>query len=231
MEEKPFSQKYLKEINSKFKTPEEREKSMSLYLQTEWYQGGMRQIYNFKMSTRNALTEKYINTIFPTPYLNSVEQLSKKYNVPAELIFAITRQESAFVPSERSWADAFGLMQMIPEKAGELSKKYHISYHDYNDLYNPEINLEIGTALLKDLRTKFKHRFIQTVAGYNASENVISVWEKERFNGNFLEFIEMIPYEETRNYIKLVFRNYVTYKRLTSKEEFIIDKDFFAREF
>ncbi len=231
MEEKPFSQKYLKEIDSQFKTPEERERAMSLYAQTEWYQGGMRQIYNFKMSARNGLTEKYSNVIFPTPYLQTIEYLASKYSVPKELIYAITRQESAFVASERSWADAFGLMQMIPEKAHELSKKYNIPYHDFNNLYNPEVNIELGTALLRDLRERFHGKFVQSVAAYNASDEVIRVWEKERFNGNYLEFIEMIPYEETRNYIKLVFRNYVTYKRIMSKEEFMLDKDFFAKPF
>jgi soluble lytic murein transglycosylase len=135
------------------------------------------------------------------------------------------------VASERSWADAFGLMQMIPEKAIELSHKYGIPYRDYNDLYNPEINLEMGTALLKDLRAKFNYKFVQSVAAYNASESVIAVWEKERFNGNYFEFIEMIPYEETRNYIKLVFRNFITYKRITNHEEFMLDKDFFAKPF
>ena len=231
MEEKEFSQKYLKDIDHQFKTPKERERAMSLYAQTEWYQGGMRQIYNFKMSSRNAKTEKYINVIFPTPYLGTIEKLALKYSVPKELVLAITRQESAFVPSERSWADAFGLMQLIPEKASELSKKYGVPYHDFNDLYNPETNLELGTALLRDLRSKFKYKFVQTVASYNASQNVIALWEKERFNGNYFEFIEMIPYEETRNYIKLVFRNYMTYKRITGKQEFKIDKDFFSKAF
>ncbi|MFA6236966.1 MAG: lytic transglycosylase domain-containing protein [Bacteriovorax sp.] len=231
MEEKLFSQKYLKEIDSQFKTPKERERAMSLYSQTEWYQGGMRQIYNFKMSARNAMTEKYINVVFPTPYLLSINKISGKYIVPKELVYGITRQESAFVPSERSWADAFGLMQMIPEKAIELSKKYSIPYRDYNDLYNPETNLEMGTALLKDLRDKFNFKFVQSVAAYNASEEVIAVWERERFNGNYFEFIEMIPYEETRNYIKLVFRNYMTYKRITGHDEFLIDKDFFSKAF
>ena len=231
MDEKNFAQKYLKEIDSKFKTPLDREKAMSLYYQTEWFQGGMRQVYNFKQSSRNNITSKYINVIFPTPYLNSVTSLAHKYNLPGQLVYAITRQESAFIPSSRSWADAFGLMQMIPEKATELSQKYGIPYKDYNDLYNPEINLEFGTALLKDLRSKFKSKFIQSVAAYNASEEVIAVWEKERFNGNYFEFIEMIPYEETRNYIKLVFRNYIVYKQITSKEEFMLDKDFFAKPF
>lgn len=231
MDEKSLAQKYLKEIDSQFKTPAERERVMSLYAQTEWYQGGMRQIYNFPINSRNALTEKYINIIFPSPYLNFITTFGNIYKVPIELVYSITRQESAFIPSERSWADAFGLMQMIPEKASELSAKYDIPYNDYNDLYDPEINLEMGTALLKELREKFDGKFAQSVAAYNASEDVIRVWERERFNGNYFEFIEMIPYEETRNYIKLVFRNFITYKRITNTQEFSIDKDFFAKAF
>ena len=226
-----LSQKFLKSIDSTFKTYNEREKAMPLYFQTKWYQGGMKQIYNFKTKSRNVMTEKYINVVFPTPYSETISLLSEKYEIPKELIWAITRQESAFVASERSWADAFGLMQMIPEKAVELSRKYQIPYHDYYDLYRPETNLEFGAALLRDLNAKFKGKFAQMVAGYNASESVISTWEKERFNGNYFEFIESIPYEETRNYIKLVFRNYITYKRINSSAPFEISEDFFARNF
>ncbi len=231
MNEKKYAEKYLREIDSQFKTPKERERAMSLYAQTEWYQGGMRQIYNFSNSTKNAMTEKYINIVFPTPYLDLISTFGSTYNVPMELVFGITRQESAFIASERSWADAFGLMQLIPEKAVELANKYSIPYNDYNDLYNPEINLEMGTSLLKDLREKFDGKFAQSTAAYNASEDVIKVWERERFNGNYLEFIEMIPYEETRNYIKLVFRNYITYKRILNSQQFLLDKDFFAKPF
>lgn len=231
VEENKFSQKYLKEIDSQFKTFSERESAMPLYFQTEWFQGGMRQIYNFKSSSRNDLTKKYINIIFPTPFLESVEKYNNKYSVPKELIWGISRQESAFIPSERSWANAFGLMQLIPEKAIALSRKYNIPYENYNDLYNPEINIEMGTALLRDLREKYNGKFVQTVAAYNASESAIATWMKERFNGDYFEFVESIPYEETRNYIKLVFRNYMTYKRILSKEDFIIDKDFFEKNF
>jgi soluble lytic murein transglycosylase len=231
MDETILAQNYLKEINSQFKTFAERESAMPLYLQSAWFQGGMRQIYNFKMTSRNSLTEKFIDVIFPTPYFEIIKKLSDKYSVPKELIWGITRQESAFVPNERSWANAFGLMQIIPEKAIELSRKYNIPYQDYTDLYTPNINIEMGAALLKNLLHKYDGKFVQAVAAYNASESAVATWTKERFNGNYFEFIENIPYEETRNYIKLVLRNYITYKRITSKKEFKINKDFFEKIF
>ena len=231
VDEKVFSTKVLKEINSQFKTIAERERAMSLYALTGWYQGGMVQIYNFPLKMRDDLTRKYVSVVFPTPYENIFSRYSQKYKLAEALPFAITRQESAFNPNVRSWADAFGLMQMIPEKATELSKKYGIPYKDFNDLYKPEPNIEMGVALLAELHTLFKGKFAQNVAAYNASTEVIAVWERERFNGDYLEFIEMIPYEETRNYIKLVFRNFMTYKRVLKNEEILIPEDFFARPF
>jgi soluble lytic murein transglycosylase len=231
MDEKIFSTKVLKEINSQFKTIAERERAMSLYAQTGWYQGGMLQIYNFPMKMRDELTKKHISVVFPTPYQSIFTKYSYKYHLPPALPYAITRQESAFNPNVRSWADAFGLMQMIPEKASELSKKYGIPYKDFNDLYNPDPNVEMGVALLAELNKMYKGKFAQNVAAYNASTAAIAVWEKERFNGDYLEFIEMIPYEETRNYIKLVFRNYMTYKRIMATEEILIPEDFFAQPY
>ena len=231
MDEKNFSTKVLKEINSQFKTISERERAMSLYAQSGWYQGGMVQIYNFPIKLRNELTKKHISVVFPTPFEDIFTKYSEKYKIPKALPYAISRQESAFNPNVRSWADAFGLMQMIPEKAKELSKKYSIPYKDFNDLYKPEPNVEMGVALLAELKVMFNGKFAQNTAGYNASTAVIAVWEKERFNGDYLEFIEMIPYEETRNYIKLVFRNFMTYKRIMGNEEIIIPQDFFEQPY
>lgn len=231
MDEKVFSTKVLKEINSQFKTIAERERAMSLYAQSGWYSGGMAQIFNFPVKMRDNLTKKHISVVFPTPYQDIFTKYSEKYKVPKALAYGITRQESAFNPNVRSWADAFGLMQMIPEKASELSTRYSIPYKNFNDLYNPDINVEMGVALLAELKTMFKGKFAQNVAAYNASTDAIAVWEKERFNGDYLEFIEMIPYEETRNYIKLVFRNYITYQRIMASEEIYIPEDFFAQPY
>jgi len=231
MDEKVFATKVLKEINSQFKTIAERERAMSLYAQSGWYQGGMIQIYNFPMKMRDELTKKHISVVFPTPYQDIFTKYSDKYKIPKALAYGITRQESAFNPNVRSWADAFGLMQMIPEKATELSKRYNIPYKDFNDLYKPDPNVEMGVALLAELKAMYKGKFAQNVAAYNASTAAIAVWERERFNGDYLEFIEMIPYEETRNYIKLVFRNYMTYKRIMANEEIIIPEDFFAHPY
>jgi soluble lytic murein transglycosylase len=122
-------------------------------------------------------------------------------------------------------------MQMIPEKAKVLSIKYNIPYQTVDDLYLPNINIEMGTALLSELLKNYKFKFVQSTASYNASSTAIAKWEKDRFHGNYIEFIEQIPYEETRNYIKLVFRNYIAYKRILSDKPIEIDSNFFAHSF
>lgn len=226
-----YAQKYLKEINSQFKSKSERHLAMSLYAKTHWYQGALGQLFRVEQKKRDEFSIDYISMIYPVAYKNIYESYSQKYNVPMELALSITRQESTFNTNARSWADAFGLMQLIPEKASDLSKKYNLKYENFNDLYNPETNVQMGILLLGDLTKKFNGKFAQSVAGYNASTSAIAVWEKERFNGDYLEFIESVPYEETRNYIKLVFRNFITYKRVLSNNNFIIPKDFFEKPF
>lgn len=226
-----LAQKYLKEINSKFKTINEREFAMSLYRQTKWYQGAMSQVSNFPLKQRAQVTENNYDVIFPTPFIDLINDAALKMNVPNELILSIMRQESSFIPTERSWVDAFGLMQLIPERASTLAKKYKINYSKVDDLYDPAINIQLGTALLSELINQYQAKFAQTVAAYNASPSAIKNWEKERFNGDYLEFIEMIPYEETRNYIKLVFRNFITYKRILNATPVLIGPNFFEVPF
>ncbi|MBC7425875.1 MAG: hypothetical protein H7321_05010, partial [Bacteroidia bacterium] len=102
VDEKNFAIKVLKEINPQFKTVAQRERAMSLYAQTGWYQGGMLQIYNFPIKMRDDLTKKYISVIYPTPYHNIFSKYSKLYNVPEAYPLAITRQESAFNTNIRS---------------------------------------------------------------------------------------------------------------------------------
>jgi len=231
IDEKKHAQSYLKTIDHKFKTFNERERAYQYYHHTNWYLGSMRQINFFSGPKKIELTNRYAHLIFPYPYLDQAKKISEAFNVPIEYVFSIIRQESSFIPTERSWADAFGLMQLTPESAKKISIEHQIPYQNFEELYLPDKNIELGVALLKSLREKFNKSFIHSTAAYNASEDAIKKWQQERFNGDYFEFIELIPYEETRNYIKLVFRNYITYKRILNNEPFTLKKDFFEKEF
>ncbi len=89
----------------------------------------------------------------------------------------------------------------------------------------PEKNVQAGSKILQELIRKNKNNFVKYVARYNASKSVVNGWSRTKFRKDPVEFIEMIPYEETKGYVKLVFRNFVTYNRL-HKGEFKITKDF-----
>ncbi|MEK7355080.1 MAG: lytic transglycosylase domain-containing protein, partial [Bdellovibrionota bacterium] len=141
---------------------------------------------------------------------------SSRFDVQTELIYSIMRQESSFNPMARSHADAFGLMQLIPEAAKKAAPMSGIELKSHEDLYGPETNIPLGTAFVRGLMNRWKGRYIPTVASYNASEKAIEGWIKSRYRGDPLEFIEDVPYDETKGYIKLVTRNFVFYKRLNS---------------
>ncbi len=201
---------------------------LPLYHLAGWYEGGIFKFFRLEEEEQEEILNEHLPAVFPAPHKPIVEEVSKKVSLPKELIYAIARQESAFNEKVRSWADAFGLLQLTPEKAKSLARKHKVKYRDYNDLYDVETNLTLGSILLKDLAQKYNGEFISFVASYNAGTRPLQTWKKTRFRKDPFEFIEMIPYEETRNYIKLVLRNYSTYRRLLGKS-WQEDKNFFKR--
>lgn len=166
---------------------------------------------------RKSILESNPGLLFPQPWLNEVKTASLQFGVEEELLYAIMRQESAFDTRARSIADAFGLMQVLPEVAETIGLQNKIPYTGMEDLYDPRTNVQIGAAHIRELLQRNRNQFILAVASYNASENAIRNWMKTRFRGDSLEFIEEIPYEETRTYVRLVMRNLIFYSLLKSK--------------
>lgn len=154
--------------------------------------------------------------LFPTPYKTLVTQSAQKHQVPAELVFSIIRQESVFNPIAKSWADARGLMQLLPSLAKDIAPKVGVEYKNSLDLYQPEKNIQLGSFHLRSLYNRNSQSLVMALSGYNADEKKAQVWFKTRFKGNWLEFIEEIPYKETRNYNKLVLRNFIIYSYLNN---------------
>ncbi|MGE4132841.1 MAG: transglycosylase SLT domain-containing protein [Bdellovibrionales bacterium] len=172
---------------------------------------------NLTPEHRKAVLESHPDLLFPQPWDGEVRSASLQFGVEEELIYAIMRQESAFDTRARSVADAFGLMQVLPEVAEKLSRENSLAYNTMEDLYTPQLNVMVGAAHLKQLMSRYNKQFILAVAAYNANESAIKNWMKTRFRGDALEFIEEIPYEETRTYVRLVMRNMIFYSLLKSK--------------
>lgn len=169
--------------------------------------------------TQKQVFQRIPKTLFPSPYLELVSKAAQDASIEAELIYSIMRQESSFNPMARSPMDAFGLLQVLPDVAKRIARAHKVPYRGYEDLYKPEINVPIGAFLLKRQNTVFNDKFVLMVASYNASQKAVKNWHS-RYDGDDLMFIEDIPYEETKAYVKLVTRNLVLYKKMLHGNEF-----------
>ncbi len=163
--------------------------------------------------------------LFPQPHAEYLYDISQKNLVEPELVYSIMRQESSFDPKARSPMDAFGLLQILPDVAKRIARENNIPYKQFEDLYDEKTNIAIGTLLIKKQMSSFKNRFVLYVASYNASSAAVRRWH-ERNNLDDLMFIEDIPYEETKAYVKLVLRNMIIYKKLKQGDGY----KFFPRE-
>ncbi len=161
----------------------------------------------------------YSNLMYPQPYQKSVKTMAEKTSIPESLIYSIMKQESAFNEKTRSSADAMGLMQMIPRLAKQLSKKFDVIYKDPADLFIPEVNIQLGSFELMEQIKKQSGQLTFVAAAYNAGPSALNGWLKTRMGSDILEFIEEIPYEETRTYVKLIARNKLFYDRISKRDE------------
>ncbi|MDR3503852.1 MAG: transglycosylase SLT domain-containing protein [Legionella sp.] len=155
---------------------------------------------------------------FPLAYKTAIRQYSKKYAVSPEFIYAIIRQESGFREDATSTVGARGLMQVMPYTAGVVSKADKISYQNKDQLFLSEKNINIGVAYLKQLAKRFDNHPILMAAAYNAGPKQVVYWLKNHPPKEIDVWIETLPWQETRNYLKNVMAFYVVYQyRLNQK--------------
>lgn len=162
---------------------------------------------------------KHSDLLFPQPYPDDVKKAAEKTSLPPSLIYSIMKQESAFNEKTRSSADAMGLMQMIPRLARHISKKFTVNYSKPEDLYNPVINIQLGSFELMEQVRKQSGQLTYVAAAYNAGPNALAGWLKTRSRPDMVEFIEEIPYDETRTYVKIIARNKLFYERISKRDE------------
>jgi len=190
--------------------------NLSLYLATE-AQRYLPLFSSFARLSNDAKWDvmiKHPDLIFPKPHESDVQKMSQKTELPKSLIYSIMKQESGFNLKIRSHAEAYGLMQLIPRLAKSLAKKYDIPYANPEDLYKPEINIPLGSFELRDQIKKQNGQLTFVAAAYNAGPNALSGWLKSRKpTDDIFDFIESIPYDETRMYVKIIARNKLFYDR------------------
>lgn len=140
-----------------------------------------------------------------------------------ELSFAIMRQESSFLPTARSHVGATGMMQLMPATAKLTARKHNMKYSK-SKLHDPKYNITLGSLYLAELLDKFDGSYVKSIAGYNAGPSRPIRWAKEReYNtetiDDILNWIESIPFSETRNYVMRVLENHQLYRNILSGGE------------
>lgn len=153
----------------------------------------------------------YWQALYPFPFLETIETWSKQRQLNPLLVTALIRQESRFTPTIQSPAGAVGLMQVIPSTAKWIAPKINLKEYKLND---PKDNINLGTWFLDSTHQQYNNNSLLAVASYNAGPGNVSKWLKDRTSVDPDEFVEIIPFEETRGYVKNVFGNYWNYLRL-----------------
>ncbi len=152
---------------------------------------------------------------FPVLYRPEFETASKQTKLPFPLLMAVTRQESAFDRYARSVADARGLMQLLPSTARWIAERTRQKPPSDAMLYEPRINIRLGSSFLAGLLGRYQNQLPLAAAAYNAGEGRVKRWTATAVGMPMDVWIETIPFNETRNYVKNVLAFRVVYGLLT----------------
>ncbi len=128
------------------------------------------------------------------------------------MLHSVIRQESEFSSEAISFSGAVGLMQIMPNTAKMLSRLEKLDYSEERLLGDTHYNIQLGTRYLLDLLDAFEGSDIYAISSYNAGPTRVKSWIRKNPDLEIIDWIELIPYRETRNYVKSVLRNRYYYK-------------------
>ena len=151
---------------------------------------------------------------YPAAYREEVGRAARAAAVPAELIQALMREESALDPRIISPAGAVGLTQLMLPTAKQVAARLHLARPSRGDLMQPSLNIRLGAQYLGELVRRYDGEVPLALAAYNAGAGAVARWQEALPGVPLDEFVEQIPVEETRGYVKRVLRSYAAYATL-----------------
>jgi soluble lytic murein transglycosylase len=157
----------------------------------------------------------YWRILFPEAWWDTIQAESAKNNLDPYLVASLIRQESEFDPSVVSYANAWGLMQIRPSPEGtRLAREEGIAHFQSYQLLDPEMNIRLGTRYLHELMEKFGGVQEYALAAYNAGDSRVVDWQSAGPYSGIDEFVESIPFTQTREYVQAILRNEETYRAI-----------------
>lgn len=151
---------------------------------------------------------------WPLAYESEVDSHLAGLEIPQELVYAIMREESGYRPKVVSTAGARGLMQIMPYTGEKLAADTGMRSFDSDDLFSPAVNIRLGSTYLNQLTLRFGGRASAAIGSYNAGPDAVARWLEERPTLDDDEWVESIPYSQTRAYVKRVQRSMQAYRVL-----------------
>ncbi len=150
---------------------------------------------------------------FPMPYRAALERDSRENELDPFLVAALIRQESEFNARVISYANAYGLMQVMPATGRELARRLKIKGFRTSELLTPDRNMQLGTYYFRNLLNQLNGDAVFALAAYNAGKSRVDQWRQRGTFREPSEFIETIPFDQTRTYVQVVLRNADVYRR------------------
>ena len=159
------------------------------------------------------LPRSYWEGLFPKPYWYDLKRYSSANSLDPYMVASLIRQESAFNPNAVSRANAVGLMQLLPKVGKGVARQEKLRRFNSSQLFLPGINLQLGTRYFRSMVDKFGS-FEYALAAYNAGSDRVQDWLGEGKYRDPQEFVESIPFTETREYVQNILRNANVYRQL-----------------
>ncbi len=190
----------------------------TLYLLAKDYISSQKLISKYYSTLKSDLSSPYKDYFYylsyPYGYRDYVDYYSAQNSIDPLFTLAVIREESRFQPEVGSFAGALGLMQIIPSTGQGIANQIGIPDFDSSMLLDPETSIKMGTFYLRQQLNSFSENKFYTCGAYNGGPGAMSKWIASRGNKDIDEFIENIPYDETRKYIKKVMGSYYFYQML-----------------
>jgi soluble lytic murein transglycosylase len=188
-----------------------------LFQENELYNRGIeimkRAVPNYFAMDIPALPRSYWEALFPRPYWTDLKRYSTRNELDPFLVASLIRQESEFNAGAVSHKNAVGLMQLLPVTGKKVAKEEKLRHFSANQLLTPGVNLQLGTRYFKSMVDKFGS-FEYALAAYNAGSDRVEDWLSAGKYRDPQEFVESIPFTETREYVQAILRNANVYRQL-----------------
>jgi soluble lytic murein transglycosylase len=177
-----------------------------------------RSVNNYYSLDITALPRPYWEALFPKPYWADLRRSAADNGLDPYMVASLIRQESEFNPGAVSHANAWGLMQLLPATGKTEAKQVGIRHFSTGLLLEPTTNIRLGTRFLRKMVDEYNGQVEYALAAYNAGTNRVDDWRAVGRYNDITEFVESIPFTETREYVQAIVRNAQVYKRLYPTE-------------